>query len=201
MRHFITVIISLIIAHSVSADSPITSTDFFSAYKNHKMVRYAIKTKKVDKKIAKFLCSKRVKLVEKAAVINAISWDFNGQNNADLFMNFVKKKYAKDVEETDNKSSRDIQFCYGYLMAMDDYFDVKKATKIMEAQIANYPNSYTAQIIIALVKAQNMFSVDWCGVWKVANAVDTNTGLKADMKPEARKIIMDYMSLYKDSCN
>lgn len=200
MRRYLALVLLLFTAYNSLADSPITSTTFYTAYEKHKMVKYALKAKKVDKKIAKFLTSKKAKLAEKAAVINAISWDINGQKNAETFMNYIKEKLPKYSTETDNESRRDIQFCYAYLLAMDDYFDVEKAAAIMETQIANYPDSYTAQIVIALVKAQNIFGGNWCEVWKLTNKVDTNTNLKADIKPEARKIIMDYMNLYKEYC-
>lgn len=194
------IILLIAISPMLKADSPITSTDFHTFYMDVPMVKYAKETKKMDDKIARFLCSKKVKLVEKAAVINAISWGGIERNNASLFMAYVTRTHPKNAQETNNKSKRDIQFCYGYLMAMDDYFNVEKAAAIMVEQEANYTKSYTAQMVIALVKAQKAFSGNWCAVWQLADKVDTNTKLKADMKPEARKIIMDYMVLYKDSC-
>jgi hypothetical protein len=45
-----------------------------------------------------------------------------------------------------------------------------------------------------------MLNSDWCEVWKLVEKVLEDKTLKQDLRPEAVKIITDYMSLYKEYC-
>ena len=58
------------------------------------------------------------------------------------------------------------------------------------------------QIINALVKTQSLLDDqnNWCRIWKTINTVETNKELKLDMNGEGRKIIIDYIKIYKDYC-
>ncbi len=183
------------------ADSPITSTTFYSAYKDLKMVKYALEIKNIDTKIAKYLTSKRVRLDHKAAVINAISWDTKFHEKAKTFMEYVMTVMPKHAADTTNQSCRDIYFCYAYLMCMDDYFDVKEPYLILQKLKKYYPDDYTAQMITALVSAQYNLDNDWCICWREVEKVENNFIKKVNMRADARKVIMDYMMLYKEYCD
>jgi len=184
-----------------NADSPITSTDFHKAYMDIKMVEVAAEAKTINPDIAAFLMNSKIPLDIKAAVINALSWDINGKKNAELFKIYLGLKYrirAKDLKIS--KLNGDELFCLGYLTVMDDYFRPEVAIPILEKSRKKNPDSFTVAIILALAKAQRAMDSDWCNVWNPVRQVFDDETLARDMRPEAGKIIYDYMVLYKQSC-
>jgi hypothetical protein len=62
------------------------------------------------------------------------------------------------------------------------------------------PSSYTCQIVVALILAQEAFDTDWCKVYQLTDAVRNNTALQKDMEEEAIRIIFDYMDIYSGEC-
>ena len=87
-----------------------------------------------------------------------------------------------------------------YLKALDNYHDVTPALVYAEKALKANPNSYTYQIIVAIIKAQKAFDQDWCEVYKLTDNVRTNPELMVDIKVEAIDLIFEYMDLYEDSC-
>lgn len=183
------------------ADSPITSTPFSKAYKSKKIVKKAKEANGViNVELMEYLSGKNP-IDLKMAVINELSWDINGKNNAGVFYDFlIETKYKKEKKLL-KKASADEWLCLAYLSAMDDYFNVVPASIYAEKALKKNPESYTFQIITALIKAQYEFDYDWCNVYKATDEVRTNKSLKMDMKPKAISIIFEYMDLYKSSCN
>ena len=192
----------LLLPHWSVADSPLTSTPFHQAYDGVKMVEYAREHPTLDKKIAKFLMKGNAPLHHKAAVINAMGWNSNGKDNAELLLDFLvkKRKIGNDEEDFEKLTAHDL-FCMGYCMAMDDYFDVEDAASVLAIASNRMPDNFTARFIHALVMAQIAFNVDWCDVWKLVSEVEQNQTLDRGMKPTAINIVMEYISLYRDSCN
>jgi len=183
------------------ADSPITSTDFYTAYKDIEMVNKAAKLDVITPEIAEFLSSPKNPVDVKAAVINALSWDINGKNNAVLYLAYLEKKYNNDIDTlTLEPLTADEVFCLGYLLAMDDYFFVGEALDLLLIAWELNDTSFTVSIILALVEAQEAMDYDWCEVWMLTEDVLLDESLKKDMRDEAITIIVDYMSLYKDEC-
>lgn len=183
------------------ADSPITSTKFYEAYLDVKMVQRAHLEGVMGLEIAEFLSSPENPIDVKAAVINALSWRFEGKNNAELYMYYLGLLYHVSILELDTDFlSADETFCLGYLMVMDNYFHPEHAIPLLEEAHKVMENSFTVSIIVALAKAQIVLTEDWCEVWKLTERVLENRALKQDLRPEAIKIIVDYMVLYKDYC-
>ncbi|MCF6158582.1 MAG: hypothetical protein E3K32_08400 [wastewater metagenome] len=103
-----------------SADSPITSTKFYEAYMDVKMVKRAHLEGVMGIEIAEFLSSPENTIDTKAAVINALSWRFEGKNNTEFYMYYLSLLYHVPLEELDTDFlSPDEIFCLGYLMVMD----------------------------------------------------------------------------------
>ncbi|RYD03015.1 hypothetical protein N752_21635 [Desulforamulus aquiferis] len=180
------------------ADSPITSTDFFKAYLNVDIVSRAADIKIVDTEIATYLASPDHPIDTKAAVINAIGWDANAKNNADRYANIV---YGKSVNELNLETlSGEELFNIGYLMAMDNYFDTAKASDLLQRAKAKLSNSFTVSIVAAIVASQQLISQhgQWPDIWEPAGIVFNNQRLQRDLRPEAGRIIFDYMSLYSE---
>lgn len=183
------------------ADSPVTSTDFYKAYMDVNMVQRAHLEGVMGVEIAEFLSSPENPVDVKAAVINALSWKFDGKRNAELYTYYLGLLYHLPVEELDTDFlSADEIFCLGYLTVMDDYFHPERGMVFLEKAHEMKKDSFTVSIVLALARAQMVFEMDWCEVWKLTEDVLLNKELKQDLRPEATKRIVDYMVLYKEYC-
>lgn len=172
------------------ADSPLTSTDFYTAYGDIKLVAAAAKSHKLDQAMADFLASPKTPIDQKAALINALGWNFEGQSNAARFRQLAKKP-------------ADEAFCLGYLTAMDDYNQPEKALPQLDRAVQQRPTSYTVAMIRALVRSQRYISSEpdtgkWKNVWPQIEAVLKDKKLNADMRPRAIQVILDYMKGYEE---
>jgi hypothetical protein len=182
------------------ADSPITATKFYEAYLDVKIVERAHMEGVMGLEIAEFLTSPENSIDVKAAVINALSWKFDGKNNAELYAYYLALLYHVSVTELDTEFlSADEIFCLGYLTAMDDYFHPEKALLLLEEH-KMMKESFTVSIILALTRGQKVMDYDWCEVWRLTEEVLKNKELNHDLRPEAIKMIIDYMILYKEYC-
>lgn len=183
----------------IYADSPITSTAFYKEYLEVEMVKRAEAEGVMGLDFADFLCDPDVPLDQKAALVNALSWNIDGKQNAEIFTYYLalkNKKTATDLKIEDLTPPE--LMCLGYLTVMDDYFDPEKALPYLEKAAEKLPKSFTAAIILALTRAQKLMDSDWSEVWKVTEKVFEDKKLKLDMKRKARDIIFDYMVLYRD---
>ncbi|RPI13372.1 MAG: hypothetical protein EHM58_18545 [Ignavibacteriae bacterium] len=186
----------LVFVNITKADSPLTSTLFDGVYNDIDIVKQAKKKGTINNKIAKFLHSKDNSIDEKAAVICAIGFNINGTDNAEHYSKII---FKKSLSELDIKSiDADDAFCIGYLQALDDYFHPAKAIPYLEAAQQELNTSFTAAVILAIVKAQEiMDNGDWCKMWDITYKVYNDKSLYTDMREGAKKIIKDYMILYK----
>ena len=114
------------------SDSAITSTDFFRAYLDVELVENAHNTGELNMILAEAL-SNETPLDIKIAIINALSWDVDGKDNAVYFKKYLLKKYNiyNDNNFYDIINDEEI-LCLSYLTVMDDYFNPLKAIDIME---------------------------------------------------------------------
>ena len=195
---------TLIFLSVINADSPITSTDFYKAYLHIPEVVEAHEIGVLSEGMAQYLLDSENSIDKKAAVINALSWDFDRKINAYLFKRYLNAKYhVKDDIDSLIKVMNDVElFCLGYMTVMDNYFNSEKSLIYFESTSPSIKESYTFQIINALVKTQSLIKDQnkWCRIWTTINAVETNKELKVDMNAGGRKIILDYIRIYKDYC-
>lgn len=179
------------------ADSPVTSTDFHKAYIDIGIVKIAKEKGIVDSEIANYLYSSKNPIDVKAAVINALGWNFEGKNNAE---NYVKLMYSKDIDELDiNLLSGEEIFCISYMMALDDYFHPDKALPMMDKAYEKNNTSFTIDIVRSILKSQDdmLNKGNWQMVWTNTESVLNSTTLQKDMRQEGIDIIVEYMKLYK----
>ena len=177
------------------ADSPLTSTDFWTAYKDVPEVVTAHDIERLNTTLAYYLLSK-APLDKKAAVINALSWNYNGKQNASLFLEVAAMKYkTSDPEQTEFRLKPDERFCLGYLMALDNYFEVKPALLTLRQARRQLPHSFTVAIVTELVEAQHNFAA--MKLWQYVEPVFADHHLRQDLRPKAREVIFDYMALYR----
>lgn len=192
-------ITGLLFSQTLFADSPLTSTNFSEAYADSKIVELASTTEGIlTIELMDYLNQSMHPIELKMAVINEIGWSFNGHNNADLFIEYLQEKYGfKDKDEFLQQASADLLISMAYLKAMDNYFNVAEAVVYAKEAKSKNKESYTINIICALIEAQNAFDTDWNEVYNKTNEVRNNRSLNRDMKEDAVKIIFDYMDLYK----
>lgn len=197
MKRFTSILfVIFFFASPARADSPLTSTPIHEAYTDVDMVVKAKKKGNINAEIAEFLSSKANSIDEKAAVINALGWDFDGKINANLYAKFIYDKSLEDLKLSEIKG--DDLFCIGYMQALDDYFNPSKALPYLEKAFKKNDESFTVAIILALVKAQEMMdSGNWCKMWEITHDVFNNKHLVGDLRDGAKKTIRDYMILYK----
>lgn len=84
---------------------------------------------------------------------------------------------------------------------MDNYFDVEKALDYSNLAIKKSPDSFTINIINALIKSQIFLKSNRCKVYQVLEDVRVNYSLKNDFKKEAIDEIFEYVTMYKKYCN
>ncbi|MEW5819767.1 MAG: hypothetical protein AB1782_06215 [Cyanobacteriota bacterium] len=186
------------------SDSPVTSTDFYKAYLNLDIVKKASQLNALDSELAEYLDSETVPIDRKAAVINALSWDNDNKNNADIFKKYLNLDNNSTIKSTSINTKRKETgisatdyFCIGYLTLMNDYFKPDKSFPFFEKASKDLNTSFTFEIIYAIAKAQKAMDSDYNKVWQITESVLNNSTLKKDMKPEAVNIIINYMELYQ----
>lgn len=179
------------------ADSPVTSTDFYKAYEDEPIVQTAYEAGGMTAELASYLADATAPLALRAAVINAIGWENERTERAEAY---AQHAYGRPLAELMQSELRgDERFVIGYLLAMDDYFDTSEAEQWLAAARQLLPDSFTAALIHAIVRAQGqMDHADWQQVWKTVADVAFDPNLHMDMRPEAAEIIIDYMVLYSD---
>lgn len=182
-------------ATKLQADSPLTSTFFCEAYMDISIIKAASQTNGTLTREMMLFLSEKNPIDQKVALVNAIGWNFDGQNNFEVYNKFLSENgFGKGKINSENK------LILAYFKAMDNYFDCKEALAMADIALSENPKSYTFNIIHGLIKAQVAFDTDWCKVYQSTNQVRENSRLKKDMRPQAISIIFEYMDLYAADC-
>lgn len=178
----------LCIPATVSADSPLTSTPFSKAYYDIELVEQARDQGIMSEDLAAYLADDNNPIDVRAAIINALSWDTEGKTNAESYVQIIYGKALADIDIT--TLSADQQFCIGYLMALDNYFETSQAMEYLQLARSNQSDSLTVAVVTYLVEAMNAEFTDWPGQLE---AILSDGNLNKDMSEEALQIIKDYM--------
>jgi clan AA aspartic protease (TIGR02281 family) len=205
---------------NVHADSPITSTSFYSAYNEIPQIYNAEKEGILNYEFASYLSSAAT-IDKKVALINALGWSYKGKHNADLYIKFLNSKY-KTQKINYNQITPDEHLCLGYLAIMDDYFHAREPLRLLKEAFKRNPKSYTYNIIYGLVLAQmslrgesdETFGEDliderfidvsmsaWCNIYTLFAKIESNKTLKQDFRISAKRNIFKYINIYKTKCN
>ncbi len=188
-------------AINVLADSPLTSTYFASNYTEYAVIEKTMTDRTFNADVAAFLLDKKNPIDAKAALINALGWNYDGTANAEQFKTYLAAKYGTTTSSLQLTSmNADELMCLGYLMAMDNYFIVDDAINILEMARNKKPSSFTIHMILAMTKAQKAMDTNFCDVWKFTSEVLNDKSLKRDMKRVSIQNIVDYMVLYRSEC-
>lgn len=199
---------------SAHADSPLTSSDIATSYQDLTIVQQAKNTKELQGKVLNFLLS-NAPLDEKAAVINALGWNTSGQNNGYLFLTGLAQSKGMKVNDLSlDDLSAENKFILGYLLAMDDYFNLSplnpdadqplwRATPLQLLSMSAYalPNNFTVHFVKSLVEAQANFDTSWCAVYQAPQSVLKQfPPAKRNLRPQAVEDVMEYINVYADDC-
>ena len=204
IRFIAFVLISLVFTcKSVYADSPLTSTNISKAYQDLSIVIKASEAEGIlTNELIEYLLNEKNPIANKIALINELGWDIDGKNNAAIFLDYLIQKQGYEDQEDFLNNGKDFELLsMAYLKALDDYFNVSEALIYAERALSKNSESYTYNIITALIEAQIATRGDWCKVYKSTDQVRTKTSLETDMRDEAVTIIFDYMDSYKKYCN
>ena len=185
----------------VYPDSPLTAILFHEAYEDMRIVKKAELNGLLDLEIAEFLSSPLNPIDVKAAVINALYSDSEGEENVKLYDAYLALRYKKDLDDFYyDLLTPDEIFCLGYLKAMDNYNYPEEAMSFLIEAKEKLKDSFTVSIILALTKAQKIMDSNRGYMWECVSEVFKDKSLKQDLRAEAKELIIDYMSGYeKDS--
>ncbi len=196
--------LSLLVPAAYS-DSPLTSTDFYQAYMDVPVVARYVESE-MNEDIFNILHSDEYMVDVKVAIINAMGWTFEGQDNAAVYMYFYFDVSGLDVVAPDDMSGEEL-LCLAYMVSMDDYFSMNAITKggagvlgmsgpeLAIAAAERVPDDFTVRLISALILSQDAFDYDWGEVFSIVDFV-MKEDLVHNMREEAIDIILDYIGLY-----
>ena len=205
---------ALSMAAPVIADSPLTSTDIASAYTDISAVVAAQGSATASDEVLAFLLADNP-LDQKAAAINALGWDVEGQDNGRHFLSGLAATRGVPIDELALKQlSPDNKFVLGYLLAMDDYFEMgplvlgsigvrrASAVELLEQAAFALPQDFTAHYVKGLVVAQKlMYEQSWCAVYtSMGQVMDRFTTQNRNMRLEAVASAQSYIEGYGDYC-
>ncbi len=185
------------------ADSPITSTEFFTVYENESIVQIAKGSSGLlTEKLMQYLADATQPVDVKMAIINALSWYPDGKTNAQTFVDYlVKNTDYKNLEAIQRQAPADIILALAYFKAQEQRHNPEEAFLYAQLAKAKRPKSYTVQLISGIIKAQLMFNVSWCESFHATDSVRQNAAnLTMDMRAGASDAIFGYMELYQPFC-
>jgi hypothetical protein len=182
---------AMLIPATAYADSPITSTSFSDVYQDFDIVIEAKETGAMNEEIAQYLYQEDNPIDVKAAVINAMSFNWEGPSNADTYCQLIYGKSLSDI--TMEELRGDQLFCIGYMIPLNDYSQMDASLEFLDLAAEKLPKSFTVAIVRALVASMNMTDHEW---EEHIEPVLNDTSLIMDMRKEGLDIITAYMFLY-----
>lgn len=198
----------------IYADSPLTSTDFYRAYLDIPVVKKAADNPgKLTKDMMEYLYDDKNPLDIRIALINAIGWNIDGLSTMkdyieycfDLNIYKVDFVYLEDEEDQvksnfviENATCEQLAILV-YLQAMSNYFDTQNNYAFWEyAMQTPLMNKQSFMLPMGLVLAQTSLDMgDWGNIYPAMNFYLFSPEIQ-DVRPEAIKIIMDYINEYKE---
>jgi len=186
------------------ADSPATSTTFSEAYQDLPLIVEAQGSHVLTPAMAAFLSDAAQPLDQRLALVNALGWKFEGQNNAVLWLKHLQAlKNQPGARPEQLALSAEEQLFLGYLMVLDDYFHPRPGVQWVRRGARQLWQSQSAQLVLAIVEAQDYINRAklWCQIWLQTERALNNPRLNADLRPQARNVIVEYLQLYQPYCN
>ncbi|MBL8956845.1 MAG: hypothetical protein JNK82_39090 [Myxococcaceae bacterium] len=177
------------------ADSPLTSISFTASYGDLAVIQQSRDAQ------LNFLLQGSAPNDQKLAVMTALGWQ--AADNAARFVALLEAQRPGDVSPAD-------RFVAGYLLALDDYLDLKKkglqgktALQLLDAAAKQLPNDFAVQYAHALVRAQRALNDPkmWCDVFRLPEDVKRKfPPEKRNLRPGALETADGYLYGYKKEC-
>lgn len=195
------------------ADSPLTSTPFYTAYMDIKVIKDHESAERISAEGFQFLDG-NAPADQKAAFVNALGW--GKMQFVNSYREHLGKKYGLptaffdsilvykgDEPETlpgTEKLTQDELMCLGYMQAMGNYFEPLKGHYC--AYLAFNRGVHRSQAMVyGLIVAQYNLDRNWCYVYQVMEYCRDQPGIELDdFRDEAMTIIFDYINLYQSEC-
>lgn len=203
MKHAIIVFFSFLVCGFTMADSPLTSTQFSGAFSEHSIIQTAVSADHIiNDELCAYLIDATKPIDVKMGIINALGWNFNGQDNSYTFFQYLKKNRKYKDKEVFRKKGKDFELLsYAYLLAMDNYFEVSSAMDFANIAAKKNPKSQTIQFIKGLIAAQDEMAGNWCTVYRLVNTPRIDQNLDKDFSASAIELIFEYINDYSSYCN
>ncbi len=185
------------------ADSPLTSTPFSEAYLDQPLIAEAKATQTLSPAMAAYLTDRSIPIDQRLALVNALGWNFDGQNNHLLFAAHLAELHGqKGASPAALPLTGEDLLLLGYLTAMDDYFHPELGLPMLRRGARQLWQSQSAQLVLAVTEAQAYLprAKVWCQVWLMTQQALNKPEAKPDMRPAGRQILLDYMQIYADEC-
>ena len=201
------------LAFPARADSPLTSVSLHSGYDGVPAVQEAIRSRLAEGAVLTALLGE-APLDQKAAVVSALGWSTGGQDNARRFLEGLAKARGVDRKDItlDHLTVHD-RFVLGFLLAMDDYFEMgaikpgasdlwgASALELLSQAALALPESFTAQLVRALVQAQSEMARSMCSVFVSVEAVLRRfSDERRDLRRPAVESVTGYIGGYEAYC-
>lgn len=210
MKRISTIIFLLVLFIKTGyADSPLTSTDFYKAYLDVPIVRDAFENPgKLNNEQMAYLYNDDNPLDVRLALINAIGWEKDEQSTFIDYIAYCLKNYPKErynnsddkivtTEDLYSTASPQQMAVFVYLRALCDYHNINYVYQMAEIAMRNPISSESFMLPMALVWAQlKLEHGEMEIIYPSFEYLFLNAKVK-DMRPEAVKIIMDYIGVYK----
>lgn len=190
---------SMLLGVGLRADTPLNATDLTLGYQDSKHVLGAKDWfGDLTDDMLKFLAGDGP-IGEKVAMVCSMGWGESQQSlNAMQF-----EEYLVNTKGDMNFSAEDFTVL-GYMQGMASSDLLEAAKYNAEAGVRQNPESFTSQIILALIKSEMVIvneEENWCPVYTWCNEVRTNKRLKKDLNDQSIKGIFDYIEGYEEYCN
>lgn len=205
----------VITASQVKADTTLTSTDFAVVYQDLDIVKSASK-KNLNEQVLKALSNPNIPHDVRAAIVNALGWSIDGQQNANTYLGYIASTRSKKSSElTIAELTPQETFALGYLLAMDNYGNPKlmlrregigeveqaNAIALLDAAIAKSPKDFSVSLIRSLVQGREaQITKDWCSVYKIVTGEIADFRGDRNMRSQAVQIVVDYINLHQEYC-
>lgn len=198
----------LLAATSALADSPLTSTDFHTAYRELPAVQLA---QSGDVRATYVFLASDAPNDQKLAAANALGWEYE---RASGFVEHLAQAKGVRVAALDEQALTASQrFALGYLVALADYLDLQplqpgvkgvrgmKPVALLQSAAKALPDDFAVQYALALVQAQAAMKSSWCEVFQIPDAVVRRFPAgKRNLRPGALESAQGYLAGYEESC-
>lgn len=193
MKRLLLTLALVALPKAAHADSPLTSTDFHTAYADVAMVGRA-QHDGITAQVAAFLDDANNPIDVRLAMVNAMGWKIDGKHDAD---SFSRAAWGKPVSALNVQNLRGDELAVlGYLAVMDDYFHPAAGLALLEKAAQKMPRSFAVAAVLGLARAQRDMDKSFCIAGRDWSAVTGDGTLQRDMRQRAIAAIQSYMGEY-----